>query len=295
MMWRGGHGIVDRVHLCAAGEKGKAGWLDSAPRARDYATMWHSLLVVAGLLGLAVSMLVVCQIVMHLAVARAMERRDQACPFEDDDNQPLPRLAIVALSLEETGRLLRAIVTAPLGIGPSTGSSSGRVGRPVVLLVAAPLPLSAVRPLAATLAAHGRVVVGARLALRPDTNRAKGRLGSLLERAQRGHAALDVVAFGRAARPLLDLLTTPLATGVCAKRVLCIAGVLKGASWLDQVDVISIYSLDDPWVRPATAAYHPAALDIVMRAEGHLGLVGSERARAVAMEHLVGDAVQRTS
>ena len=75
---------------------------------------------------------------------------------------------------------------------------------------------------------------------------------------------------------------------LCTTGDICQVGSCAGSA-------VDCSSLDDPWVRPATAAYHPAALDIVMRAEGHLGLVGSERARAVAMEHLVGDAVQRTS
>jgi hypothetical protein len=222
---------------------------------------------------------------VHLAaqasVARAMRRRDAACPFEDDDHQPLPVLTGMRLAIEESLRLLGAYLGTLRRLPPRGGA-----GTPVALLVATPLPRSVMRRLASRLATSGRPSVVLRTPRRWD-ERSAARLASALERARDGAPVLDALAFGRGAPFVMRLLGTPLGASVGVRAVLAVGGRLANVAAPPGVELLSIYSLDDVWLQPPDAGYHPGAGNVALRGEGHFGLLQSARATAIVCENLL--------
>jgi hypothetical protein len=210
-----------------------------------------------------------------------MRRRAAACPFDDDDHQPLLILTGVRLAIEESIRLLGAYLGTLRRLPRHRGH-----GTPVALLVATPLPRSAMRRLAARLAAAGRPSVVLRTPGRWD-ERAAARLASALERTRGGRPVLDVLAFGRSAPFLVRLLGTPLGTSVGVRALLAVGGRLSGVAAPPRVELLSIYSLDDVWLQPPDAGYHPTAGNVALRGEGHFGLLQSARATEIVCENLL--------
>jgi hypothetical protein len=230
----------------------------------------------------AFGVVVAAHLAAQAAVTRAMRRQDAACPFEDDDHQPLPLGAGVLLAVGESCRLV-ATGFGTLRPLPRTRGA----GTPVVLLVAPPLPRAAMRRLARHLGGSGRPVTVLCAPRRRYDERAGARLASAIERARGRAAVLDVVAHGASAPFVLRLLATSLGATLGVRAVVAVGARLAAVAAPPRVELLSIYSLDDVWLQPPDAGYHARAFNVAVRGEGHVGLLRSARAMAIVAENLV--------
>jgi hypothetical protein len=232
-------------------------------------------------LPVAAGAVVAAHLAAHATVARAMRRRGAACPFENDDHQPLPLGSVLRLAVAESVHLVAAVLGALRPLPRTRGA-----GTPVVLLVAPPLPRAAMRGLAQHLGGMGRPVAVVRAPRRRYDERAGARLASAIERARGGAPTLDVVAHGASAPFMLRLLATPLGATLGVRTVVAVGARLTAVAAPPRVELQSIYSLDDVWLQPPDAGHHPGAFNVAVRGEGHIGLLRSGRATAIVAENL---------
>jgi hypothetical protein len=233
--------------------------------------------------------------VAYARAAIARLRLREACPFDDDDHEarPLGReiVDVVRESLALARLLLGALLPVPrawrtLAIAPGTG--------PVVVLIPARrLSAGTMAPLGRRLARDlGACVHVAPGSASADEELRAARLAdhlTTLARAARGRA---IVAVGhgdggfvaRRAAAVLRLPDLRVVTLATAHRA---AGVTsRRQPPVDRVDVLNVYSLHDPFIVPADRAHLAGAYNVVLRDEGHFGIVLGARPYMILMESL---------
>lgn len=236
---------------------------------------------------------------MAAAYARAAavrRRRRAACPFEDDDDEARPLAREVVDVLRESLALVRVLLAGLSSVPPAWRGLEVRPGvGPVVVLVAArALPAASLallgRRLARDLGASIHVAPGPTAAAEgARADRLATQLAALARRAPGralvavGHGDGGLVARrAAAALRLPDLRVVTVATDHQGP------GPAPRAALVDRVDVLNLYSLHDPLVVPAARAYLAGAYNVVVRDEGHCGLVLGARPYALLLEGLGG-------
>jgi triacylglycerol esterase/lipase EstA (alpha/beta hydrolase family) len=276
--------------------------------------MWRTvvLVLVGGALVVPTSALALT----YLAAARTRRRRAATCPFDGDD--PLPRPAVLAGFVREMAAVVAAMIT---GLFPGDGRmASWQPGDPLPVLLVhgwGSRP-SVFRTLRRRLLRDGwTAVVAARTpAFLADPDAAACRVGIAIDalRTATGAPHVDVVAHGlgglvaraavrdrgrgTAVRRLVTVATPHQGTTAGSWLALdpLIRATRPDAAWLAGladadpvpalVDVVALYSLDDPFLEPPDLAYYPQAFNVVIRGAAHLALLGAAPVYELLREHL---------
>jgi hypothetical protein len=241
--------------------------------------------------------IVLCSSINHVRAAVVRRRRREACPFEDDDHEARPLAREIVGVVREALAQVRLHCAASRPIPPAWRGTTVRGGAgPIVVLVAArylgrgSLALLG-RRLARDLDASVHTAPGSSF---DDEDTRADRLADrlvALDRAARGRAILAighgegglVARRAAAALRLPDLRVVTLATAhqTAGRRA-------DREPIVDRVDVLNLYSLHDAIIVPADRAYLASAYNVVVRDEGHFGIVLGARPYAVLLEGIAG-------
>jgi pimeloyl-ACP methyl ester carboxylesterase len=249
-------------------------------------------------------------------------RHPPDCPFDDDEAAPWPARALAWLRafVAECTVTALLVLTLPLALRRQRVRplAAGDARRPVVLLHGYAQHTANFLWLVRRLRRDGwlHLYTVRHTAIGGDIERSAQRLGDALDRIRRtsGAREVDVVAHsmgglvarawigtrGRASGiARLVTLGTPH-QGTLTLRWLAVdpmvdqmrpgSAVLRRLAAPDavptMVDCISIYSVDDALVVPASAAYCPGAFNVEVRGLGHMSLLFSRRVYELVRENL---------
>jgi hypothetical protein len=219
--------------------------------------------------------------------AAAKRRLRAACPFEDDDHDPLAAGAAVRLVVAESLLWLYAVATSAF---PPAVASGVPGGVPIVLLPAPWLPRAVLRTLAARLRRDGFFVL---CPTRPRAGRRAARtawldheLRSAWERY--GCRQVDVIAVAGAASDAVAHLAAGGSGIPRVRRLLTIGSRAEPGEPRvpPATEVTAIFSYDDPLGGSPEAARRPGAFAIALRGIGRLGLVHAPHVYTLLRENL---------